>query len=116
MTEKFNEIARKRKLGHTEFVRRKSKVYDAFLNLKKAAYSEGSLSTKYKQLIAIGIAVVIKCEPCMQSHIEQAFLNGATEEEIFEAIEVGIELGGGPAVASARFALEMLDSVTKQKK
>lgn len=115
MTEKINEIIRKRKFGHSEMVRKKSKVYEAFLDMEKATYSDGALPKKIKELIAVGISVVVNCESCMQWHIEQAFLDGATEEEIFEAIEVGIEMGGGPATVSARFALEILNSLTKQK-
>jgi alkylhydroperoxidase/carboxymuconolactone decarboxylase family protein YurZ len=49
----------------------------------------------------------------MQWHIEQTAAAGASFEEILEAIEVAIEIGGGPATVSARFALEALDSVIK---
>ena len=54
------------------------------------------------------VSVVINCESCMQWHIEQAAKTGASKREIFEAIEVGIEMGGGPATAYARFALEVM--------
>jgi len=47
----------------------------------------------------------------MQWHIEQAASSGATYEEIFEAVEVGIEMGGGPATVSARFALKVMYQV-----
>jgi len=46
----------------------------------------------------------------MQWHIEQAVAAGAGFDEVLEAVEVGIEMGGGPATVSARFALEVLDS------
>jgi alkylhydroperoxidase/carboxymuconolactone decarboxylase family protein YurZ len=49
----------------------------------------------------------------MQWHIEQAALAGAVEREVLEAIEVGMEMGGGPATAHARFALEVMASVFK---
>ena len=55
--------------------------------------------------------MVKDCESCMQWHIEQAAADGATFEELLEAVEVGIEMGGGPATVSARFALEMMDSL-----
>jgi len=55
--------------------------------------------------------VVIDCESCMQWHIEQAAASGATFDEVLAAVEVGMEMGGGPATASARFALEVMDSV-----
>lgn len=79
--------------------------------MEEAAYSDGELRSKVKELIAVGISVVINCESCMQWHIEKAAEKGATEGEIIEAIEVGIEMGGGPATAHARFALEVLESL-----
>ena len=42
-------------------------------------------------------------------------LKGANEKEIMEAIEVGIEMGGGPATAHARFALEVLETLDFSK-
>ncbi len=50
----------------------------------------------------------------MQWHIEQAVQAGADEHELLEAVEVGIEMGGGPATVSARFALDVMESVFGQ--
>ena len=36
-------------------------------------------------------------------------MSGATPEQVLEAVDVGIEFGGGPATVSARFALKVLD-------
>ncbi len=47
----------------------------------------------------------------MQWHIEQAAAAGASYDEVFEAVEVGIEMGGGPATVAARFALQVMDSI-----
>lgn len=112
MQDKLKELSLKRKFAHNELIKRKSKVYEAFLKMEEATYTDGNLSKKTKELIAIGISVVIDCESCMQWHIEQAFQSGANKEEIFEAIEVGIEMGGGPATVSARFALDVLNSIS----
>ena len=79
--------------------------------MEKAAYEDGALPKKQKELIAVGISVVIDCESCMQWHIEQAAKAGATQQEVLEAVEVGIEMGGGPATVSARFALDVMDRV-----
>jgi len=67
-----------------------------------------------KNLLAVGISVVIDCESCMQWHIEQAAKTGASVREVLEALEVGIEMGGGPATVSARFALDVMDGVFKK--
>ncbi len=95
MSEKLKELTRKRKLAHGELLKRKSKVYEAFLKMEEATYQDSALSKKTKELIAVGIAVVINCESCMQWHIEQAYNDGASQEELLEAIEVGIEMAEG---------------------
>ena len=73
-----------------------SAVYKAFLEMERAAFSEGALPRKQsKELIATGISVVVDCESCMQWHIEQAKHAGAMKEEALEALEVAMEMGGG---------------------
>ena len=108
---KLEEISRKRKQAHAKLQSLKSKVYDAFLQMEEATFAEGALSKKTKELIAVGISVTSDCESCMQWHIEQAAAAGATMREVLEAVEVGIEMGGGPATVSARFALAVMESV-----
>ena len=109
--DKIGEICRKRKLAHQKLLSLDSKVYRAFLDMEAAAYGDGALAKKYKELIAVGISVVTDCESCMQWHIEQAAKAGANRQEMLEAIEVGMEMGGGRATVSARFALEVMDNV-----
>src|SRR5208283_5604307 len=108
--DKLEEITAKRN-AHARFVALKSKVYSGFLEMERAAYADGALPKKQKELIAVGISVVKDCESCMQWHIEQAAAAGASFEEVFEAVEVAIEMGGGRATVSARFALEVMDSL-----
>ena len=109
--EKLEEISVRRKAAHARLVALKSKVYAGFLAMEKAAYADGALPKRQKELIAVGISVARDCESCMQWHIEQAAKAGASFEEVLEAVEVAIEMGGGRATVSARFALEVMDSI-----
>lgn len=109
--DKLKELSRKRIAAHRAMMSLESGVYRAFLDMEQAAYSDGALPKKEKELIAVGISVVINCESCMQWHIEQAAKSGASMREVLEAVEVGIEMGGGPATASARFALDVMEDV-----
>lgn len=110
--EKIEQIISSRKKAHS-FYMKNSKVYRSFLEMEKNTYMDGSLKKLEKELIAIGISVVTDCESCMEWHIKQALDDGASREIIIEAIEVGIEMGGGPATVSARFAMEVLDYYSK---
>jgi AhpD family alkylhydroperoxidase len=107
--DKLDEITHQRKKAHQKLISLKSKVYDAFLRMEQATYTDGALPKKTKELIAIGIAVYSDCESCMQWHIDQAVACGASLQEILEAVEVGIEMGAGRVTVSARFALDVIE-------
>jgi len=81
----------------------------AFNTLSKASTAEGALSTKVKELIALGMGVALRCDGCIAFHVYAALQAGATKDEIMETIGVAILMGGGPAVvygAEAKYALE----------
>jgi AhpD family alkylhydroperoxidase len=109
--DRLREITQKRKRAYTWSVSRGSKGYKAIADLESAVYADGALTQKDKELIAAGISVVVNCESCMQWHIEQAAKRGTTAEEVMEAIDVAIEMGGGPATVAARFAMDVMADV-----
>jgi AhpD family alkylhydroperoxidase len=111
---KIDQMIKLRKKAHS-YYSQKSKVYKSFVDMENATYSSGALKKKDKELIAIGISVVTNCESCMEWHIKQAFDDGASHEEIIEAIEVGIEMSGGPGTVAARFAMNVLEFYNKEK-
>ena len=105
---KIEQIISDRKKANSFFLKN-SKVYQSFVEMEEKTFSDGELEKRHKELIAIGISIVINCESCLEWHIKQALDSGASEQQIIEAIEVGIEMGGGPATVSSRFALKVLE-------
>jgi len=105
--DKIEQIIKDRKTAHV-FYSEKSEVYRNFCKMEQSTYKSGRLSRLQKELIAVGISVVINCESCMEWHIKKAIDSGATETDIIEAVEVGIEMGGGPTTVSARFAMNII--------
>ncbi|WP_094607128.1 hypothetical protein SPSIL_030560 [Sporomusa silvacetica DSM 10669] len=71
----------------------------AFVQMDQAAYVEGELERKYKELIGIGIAVAVRCEYCINIHVKNALAEGASRDEILEAAAVAVAFGGSPAMA-----------------
>lgn len=104
---KIEKIIEDRKMAHSFFGKR-SKTYRAFDEVERSAFRDGRLTKMQKELIATGISVVINCESCMEFHISEALRVGATAEDVIEAIDVAIEMGGGPATVAARFAAKVL--------
>ena len=72
-------------------------VYQGFGALSKAAFAEGALDQKTKELIALAIGVVEGCDGCIASHGQAAARAGATRQEAAEAIGVTFLMHGGPA-------------------
>jgi AhpD family alkylhydroperoxidase len=110
--EKIKQIVKTRKKAHSYYLKN-SEVYRSFVAMEQNTYKSGKLTKKQKELIAIGISIVTNCESCMEWHIKQAIDDGASEGEITEAIEVGIEMSGGPGTVSARFAMIVLEYYKK---
>jgi AhpD family alkylhydroperoxidase len=105
---RIEEIIQTRKQAHSYFSK-KSKVYQSFTAMEQITYKDGALTKKQKELIATGISVAGNCESCMEWHIKQALDCGSTEQEILEAIDVGIEMKGGVGTVASRFAMNVLD-------
>jgi AhpD family alkylhydroperoxidase len=106
--EKIEDIIHTRKQANSYFLK-KSEVYRSFVEMELRTYKNGKISKLQKEYIAIGISITQNCESCMEWHIKEALEDGASEEEILEAIEVGIEMSGGPGTVAARFAMNVLD-------
>lgn len=70
----------------------------AFVNLTSASFTEGELSEKVKELIAVALGVALRCEYCIAYHVKKALEKGATREEILEAAGVAVAFGGTPAM------------------
>ncbi len=113
-TKKIDKIILDRKRAHI-FFSKNSEVHNKFIEMENKTFTEGSLEKKNKELIAFEIAIYRNCESCMEWHLKQALDSGATNKQILEAIDIGVEMGGGVATVAARFALNVLDYYTKSK-
>jgi AhpD family alkylhydroperoxidase len=77
----------------------------AFWAFDKAAVAAGAISVKYKELIAVAVAVTTQCPYCVDIHMNNARKAGATEAELVEAAMVAASLRAGGAVTHATHAL-----------
>lgn len=81
-------------------------VMQSFAGISRAATAPGSFSPAQKELMAVAIAVAKGCEDCILYHLDAAKRHGADEAALVEALEVAVEMGGGPAIMYAGKALE----------
>jgi AhpD family alkylhydroperoxidase len=82
---------------HRELRRAIPEVYKGFGELSAAAFADGALDRKTKELVALAIGVVAGCDGCISSHAQAAARAGATRQEAAEVIGVTFLMHGGPA-------------------
>jgi AhpD family alkylhydroperoxidase len=87
-------------------------VEKAFHDFSKAAFADGALPRKLKQLIAVAVAHATQCPYCIRGHTQGALQDGASEREIMEAIWVAAEMRAGAAFAHSVIALEAMAEAT----
>ena len=87
----------------------------AFRQFSNAVFADGALPKKTKQLIAVAVAHVTQCPYCIQGHTKAARREGATAEEIMEAIWVAAEMRAGGAFAHSALALTALDAASSHQ-
>ena len=102
-------LAHSNHLAHTaSYERFAPKQLAGFQGFASSVFAEGALSVKTKELIAVGIAHVLRCPYCIEYHIGLAQQAGAYKQEIGEAIWVGIALSAGAAFAHTGIAMKSL--------
>jgi AhpD family alkylhydroperoxidase len=82
----------------------------AFREFGREVFAAGALDTKTKQLIAVAVAHVTQCPYCIRGHTKSARREGATEQEVMEAIWVAAEMRAGGAYAHSLIALQTIAS------
>lgn len=78
----------------------------AFWAFDKAAVAEGAIPVKYKELIAVAVALTTQCPYCIEIHGGNARKAGATDEELTEAAVIAAALRAGAAMTHATHLLK----------
>ena len=84
-------------------------LHAAFQTFSQKVFAEGALDTKTKQLIAVAVAHVTQCPYCIRGHTKAAMREGATHEELMEAIWIAAEMRAGAAFTHSVLALDEMD-------
>lgn len=80
-----------------------------FFNLDTNAYNDGALTGKTKELLGLVASMVLRCNDCIDYHIVQCVEVGWTDEELYDAFNVALVVGGSIVIPHLRHAVETLD-------
>ena len=76
-----------------------------FNDMARAATSDGELSRKTKELIALALGVAVRCDACIGFHVQTLVKLGVTRGELEETLAMAVYMGGGPSLMSSANAM-----------
>jgi AhpD family alkylhydroperoxidase len=80
-----------------------------FFNLDTMAYQDGALPAKEKELLGLVASMVLRCNDCIDYHILQCVDASWRDDELYEAFNVALVVGGSIVIPHLRHAVETLD-------
>ncbi len=93
-----------------------NKVIKRIFNVDTNAYMEGALDVKTKELLGLVASAVLRCDDCIKYHLETAYKNGVTKEEMMESMGIATLVGGTIVIPHLRRAFEFWEALEEQTK
>lgn len=88
-----------------------NKIVKRIFNLDTNAYAEGALDVKTKELLGLVASAVLRCDDCIKYHLETAYKNGISREEMMEAMGIATLVGGTIVIPHLRRAYEFWEAL-----
>ncbi|MFN7962169.1 MAG: carboxymuconolactone decarboxylase family protein [Thermoanaerobaculia bacterium] len=85
-------------------------------NLDSNAYRDGALDGRTKELLGLVASAVLRCNDCIDYHLDRCVEVGFSDEELYDALNVALVVGGTIVVPHLRHAFETLDELREEGK
>jgi len=82
-----------------------------FFNLDSGAYRDGALDGRTKELLGLVASMVLRCNDCIDYHLDSCVEAGWSDEELYDAMNVALVVGGSIVIPHLRHAVETIDSI-----
>ncbi len=105
-----DRVARSAAAGR-KLARHNPELHRSYWRTHDLAMAEGALDRRTKELIGLALVVSMQCEVCIAFHVRDCVEAGATAEEIYDALNVVVMQGSGPAMVYAGYAVEALEEL-----
>ncbi len=86
-----------------------------FFSLDSQVYREGALSAQVKEMLGLVASLVLRCDDCITYHVIRCHEEGASDEELEEALSIGMVVGGSITIPHLRRALQVWDELREGK-
>lgn len=86
-----------------------------FFSLDGKAYEDGVLPARTKELLGLVASMVLRCDDCIAYHVDRCVAAGVTDEELWEAFDVALIVGGSIVIPHLRRGVEFLDQARAKR-
>lgn len=86
-----------------------------FFNLDSAAYRDGALDGRTKELLGLVASAVLRCNDCIDYHLDRCVEEGFSDEQIHDALNVALVVGGSIVIPHLRHAFETVDLLRAER-
>lgn len=113
-TNRLNEFREKREVMNEKVLDLNHLGIKRFFNLDSNTYKDGALSGQTKELLGLVASAVLRCNDCIDYHLEQCAKTGYDKEEIVEALNVALVVGGSIVIPHLRHAIETIEMLEEE--
>ncbi|MFQ5602089.1 MAG: carboxymuconolactone decarboxylase family protein [bacterium] len=85
--------------------------FKKFFALDHKAYIDGALPAKMKELMGLVASMVLRCNDCIFYHLDRSIAEGATTEELHEAMNIALIVGGSIVIPHLRYAFNAIEEI-----
>lgn len=85
-----------------------------FFNMDTNTYKDGALDNKTKELLGLVASTVLRCNDCIDYHLEQSAKSGSTKAEIIDAMNVALIVGGSIVIPHLRHAVDTIEFLEEE--
>ncbi|WP_347175223.1 carboxymuconolactone decarboxylase family protein [Polaribacter uvawellassae] len=114
MPNKVEEFNAYRQKMNDKLLSNDNKVIKRIFNLDTNAFTEGHLPVKTKELLGLVASAVLRCDDCIAYHLETAYKNGVTKEEMMETMSIATLVGGTIVIPHLRRAYEFWEALEQK--
>jgi len=113
--EHFQDFRERRSQQNKRVLKTENLVIKRIFSLDQATYKDGALSGKTKELLGLVASMVLRCNDCIDYHLEKCVAHDYSRKEIEEAMSVATVVGGSIVIPHLRHAYESLEDLEAER-
>lgn len=111
---RLQEFREKRKIQNEKVLGLDHLGIKRFFNMDTNTYKDGALDVKTKELLGLVASSVLRCNDCIDYHLEQCAKTGSSKAEIIDAMNVALIVGGSIVIPHLRHAVDTIEFLEEE--